>query len=231
MNRLKECKSVEELKAFIYLHRDLIKKAALPVAVAAAVLFMWVFGAGDKKVVEDGKETGEEYRFEEEESSASGPDGFGGEQGEQEEETEENSAFIYVDISGCVESPGVYRVEEGTRLFQLIDKAGGLTEEADVSGINRAEAVSDGQKIVIYEEGEVYENEQSNAEDASGKININTADEIKLQQIPGIGPVTADKIIQYRNENGKFKSEEELKNVSGIGEKTFENLKEYIKVR
>ena len=124
-------------------------------------------------------------------------------------------------------------MEEGTRLFQLIEKAGGLTENADIEGINRAETVLDGQKIIIYAKGQDDESKNSStgAIDSSGKININSADIEQLQQIPGVGPVTADKIIQYRQDNGRFSSIDDIKNVSGIGEKTFEKLKDYITVR
>ena len=113
-------------------------------------------------------------------------------------------------------------------MFQLIEEAGGLTEDADIEDLNRAEEVIDGQKIVIYSKDSDAENKLS--ESSSGKININRADSDKLQEIPGVGPATAQKIIEYREENGKFKSIEDIKNVSGIGSKTFESLKEYITV-
>ena len=238
MNKLKEIRSVEELKEFIYLHRDLLKKAALPVTVAAAVLFFWIFGMGHDRAIEErnveGDESiaGENYEsgVSSEELSAESENSVG-----QTQNTEDSR--IYVDISGCVENPGVYEVETGTRLFQLIEKAGGLTAEADIEGINRAETVADGQKIVIYKKGDDSQNSGQNgsissnaAQTADGKININTADENLLQDSPGVGPVTADSIVQYREEKGRFSSIEEIKNVSGIGDKTFEKLKDYITV-
>jgi len=117
----------------------------------------------------------------------------------------------------------------GTRIFQVIEEAGGITDGADISSVNRAEEVTDGQKIVIYskedisQEGEASESYAQTAED---KVNINKADSSKLQTVPGIGPATAQKIIEY----GRFSSVDDLKNVSGIGDKTLENMREYITV-
>jgi len=225
LNKLKEIKSVEELKEFIFLHKDLIKKAALPVTVATAVLFFWIWGINDEKTIEEKVSTSAETESEYEEETDVSDIETGG-----DSKTEES---IYADISGCVVNPGVYQVEEGTRLFQLIEKAGGLTENADTESINRAETVSDGQKIIIYEKGLISESYDVNQvqKDSSGKININKADETQLQEIPGVGPVTAERIIQYRQETGRFSSIEDIKNVSGIGEKTFEKIREHITVR
>lgn len=225
MNKLKEIKSVEELKEFIFLHKDLIKKAALPVTVAAAVLFFWIWGINNEKTIEEKVSTSAETESEYEEETDVSDIETG-----SDSKTEE---AIYADISGCVVNPGVYQVEEGTRLFQLIEKAGGLTENADTESINRAETVSDGQKIIIYEKGLISESYDVNQiqKDSSGKININKADETQLQEIPGVGPVTAERIIQYRKETGRFSSIEDIKNVSGIGEKTFEKIREHITVR
>lgn len=157
--------------------------------------------------------------------------------GEQQEELTEESANgsvpdasaskICVDISGCVESPGVYEVTEGTRLHQVIELAGGLKEDADIDAINQAELVADGQKIFIPTKMEMGDGVVS-GQSSNGKININQADSTELQEIPGIGPSTADKIIQYRDENGRFQTIEDIQNVSGIGEKTFEKMKDKI---
>ena len=142
------------------------------------------------------------------------------------EETEQ--AEIFVDISGQVKKPGVYQITEGTRLFEVIKMAGGLTSDADKDGFNQAEVVSDGEKIVIPAKGEGVDSPISSGTTASGLININTADSTALQEIPGVGPATADKIIAYRNENGRFASKEDIKNVSGIGDKTYEKMKDKI---
>ncbi len=215
MDKLKGIRSIEDLKEFIYLYKDIIKKAALPITVVAAVLIFWIVGFNkDEKIVEE-IDTGKQISEEKNNDS---------------ELKNEERINIYADISGCVEKPGVYEVEEGTRMFQLIEKAGGLTKDADIEGLNRAEIVSDGQKIIIYAKGERHESENTGVS-SSGKININTADASQLQTISGVGPVTAEKIIEYRKANGKFSSIEDIKNVSGIGDKTFEKIRENITIR
>lgn len=143
------------------------------------------------------------------------------------------AAQIYVDIGGQVKNPGVYTVKEGTRVFEVIEKAGGLTEDASIEQINQAEAVTDGQKIVIPSSEDVQQSlmpQTASGKDSSGLVNINSADSQTLQEIPGVGPATAEKIIAYRTENGRFSSIEDLKNVSGIGDKTFEKMKDKITV-
>lgn len=151
------------------------------------------------------------------------------------EKTENNNteppAELYVDISGQVKKPGVYSVSDGTRLFQLIELAGGLKSSADFNGFNQAEALVDGQKIIIPKKGEeTTSSGYTESQSGSKLININNGDNTALQQIPGVGPATAEKIIIYRNENGKFKTKEDIKNVSGIGEKTYEKMKDSITV-
>lgn len=214
IRKLKNIKACDEAKEFVYLHREQIKKAALPLTVVAAVLFFWLWGMQEESAqpaeaalpVEGGEQT---------QTAAGG-------------KTAEHTAMIYVDISGCVKEPGVYEVQEGTRVFQLIEEAGGLTENADIEGINRAEPLIDGQKIVIYARSGDEAESAGTGERSDGRININTADSELLQEIPGVGPVTAEKIIQYREENGRFAAPEEIKNVSGIGERTYEKLANFI---
>ena len=138
-----------------------------------------------------------------------------------------------MDIGGQVKNPGVYTVKEGTRVFEVIEKAGGLTEDAFIEQINQAEAVTDGQKIVIPSSEDAQQSlmpQTASGKDSSGLVNINSADSETLQEIPGVGPATAEKIIAYRTENGRFSSIEDLKNVSGIGDKTFEKMKDKITV-
>lgn len=156
---------------------------------------------------------------------------------ESKDEKKENN-HIYVDIGGAIKNPGVYMMESDNRIFEVVEKAGGLKSNSDVSKINQAEKLSDGDKIYIPSVGEDVSgiisktNNGNNKEFAdstensnSQKININKADSIALQQITGIGPSTAEKIVNYRKENGNFKSIEDLMNVNGIGQKTFNKIK------
>lgn len=148
---------------------------------------------------------------------------------------------IKIHITGEVNSPGVKELDEGSRIEDAINIAGGLTESANISNVNLAYPLEDGQKIYIpninenIEEYIVKENGEGIVEDSknssSGRININKADTDQLCELPGVGESLATRIVTYREENGKFKSIEDLKNVSGIGEKKFESLKEYIVVK
>lgn len=140
---------------------------------------------------------------------------------------------IYVDIGGAVENPGVYEVSEDTRLFQVIEMAGGLTEDADADQVNRASFVEDGQKIIIPEEGSedtagiMSEHNGVSAAADTGLININTATADELMTLSGIGEVMAQRIIEYRTSN-PFKSKEDIMSVDGIGSKTYEKIKDSI---
>jgi competence protein ComEA len=147
---------------------------------------------------------------------------------------------IMVDVKGQIKQPGVYLSTAGERVIDVISRAGGLTDQADQSQVNFAEHLQDEMVIYIPALGE----ESLNAPGPSGgslspsggqgtnqsRININKADEMELQNLPGIGPAKATAIIEYRNSSGPFKSIEDLKNISGIGDKTFEKLKELINV-
>lgn len=157
------------------------------------------------------------------------------------------ASFIVIDVSGEVMVPSVYTLSDGARVYEAVDAAGGLTENADTRNTNLAAILSDGMKLYIPSKKEVEEEEKQTGEtpgsryingstsqsaasggSKAGLININTANSAELQKLPGVGPVTADKIISYRNEYGEFKAIEELMNVSGIGEKTFAKLKNTI---
>lgn len=161
---------------------------------------------------------------------------------EEDQEVDDNiiENKIVIHITGEVEEEGVIELEKGARISDAIEEAGGTTEEADLSNVNLAYGLSDGQKvkipninekdeeIIVVEEkaGDniIIEGNKSKEE----KININKAAQTEIETLPGIGPSTALKIITYRNEHGKFKNIEDIKNVSGIGDSRFENLKEYI---
>jgi competence protein ComEA len=154
-------------------------------------------------------------------------------------ETVEELSMVFVDVGGEVNHPMVVEIREGSRVQDAIEAAGGLTDKADISDINRAAVLEDGEKIyvpsIISEEdsgGSTYSggSYSSGASGSTGgKVNINTADSETLQTLNGVGPATAEKIISYRKENGRFKSVEDIKNVSGIGDKTYEKLKDYIR--
>ena len=151
-------------------------------------------------------------------------------------ETVSNNTIV-VEIKGEVMNPDVYTLNEGSIIKDLIEAAGGLTQEADISNINRAKEIKNHELIIIrnindlnIEEEYATEDKEINEESDDGKISINDSDLSKLKEIPGIGEVKANSIISYREKNNGFKSIEELKNVDGIGEKTFEKIKDSIKL-
>ena len=141
---------------------------------------------------------------------------------------------IIVEIKGEVKNPDVYEIDDGSIIRDLINMAGGLTEEANIDGINRAEKLRANQLIVIPDKDSVnntiVSSGGSTGVSSDGVININTATLSELQNINGIGEVKAQSIIDYREKNGGFKSIEEIKNVDGIGSKTFEKIKDQISI-
>lgn len=149
----------------------------------------------------------------------------------QELLNEENK--IVVEIKGEVKNPNIYYLEEDSIIDDLIVAAGGLRENANTSQINRAEQLQNHQSIYIPSNEEIQNsaeeviNEVNNRND-SNLININSASVSELDALPGVGPSKAQAIVTYREENGPFKSIEEIKNVSGIGESSFEKIKDLI---
>ena len=141
---------------------------------------------------------------------------------------------ITIHITGEVKYPGVVVLKNGARIVDAIEAAGGETEEADLNKLNLAYILNDGEKIYVPNKNdmnseEILENQQG--DDKQSSININTATVEELTELPGIGEATANKIIEYRKQNGKFETIEELKNVAGIGNSKFENIKDKIKVK
>ncbi|WP_257391410.1 helix-hairpin-helix domain-containing protein [Cytobacillus gottheilii] len=136
---------------------------------------------------------------------------------------------ILIDVKGAVGNPGVYEAQEGDRVLDLIDAAGGLENDADEKMVNFAQRVTDEMVLYIPKIGEESVN-SSFAETDEGTVNINSADSAELQTLPGIGPAKAEAIIDYREKNGPFSEKEGLKEISGIGDKTYEKLAEQIKV-
>lgn len=149
---------------------------------------------------------------------------------ENEENVENNNNStknIFVDIDGAVKNPGVYEFNEGDRVNDAIIRAGGLKDTALTKNLNKARKLVDGEKIYILEEGEnIGDLPLYNAEN-EGKININTASKEKLMSLSGIGDVYAERIIEYRSKK-QFTAIEEIKNIEGIGDKTFEKIKDFI---
>lgn len=153
---------------------------------------------------------------------------------EEKEESPEQD-LITVDVKGAVKSPGIYDLPVGSRVHDAVQKAGGLTEEADSKSLNLAQKVSDEALVYVPTKGEEVASQQA----ASGttpssskekKVNLNKASLEELKQVKGLGGKRAQDIIDHRETNGKFKSVDELKKVSGIGAKTIEKLKDYVTV-
>ena len=149
------------------------------------------------------------------------------------DEVKGNPEEIYVYACGKVGSPGVYKVPEGSRVFEVLSLAGGPLEEADISAINQAETCYDGEMIYVPAVGESIDpagEMPGIAPSSDGRIDINTADSEKLQQLKGIGASRAEDIISYREKNGKFTDIESIMNVPGIKQGTFDKIKDDIKV-
>ena len=214
---IRSVKSFVDLKRLFADNKELLKTAALPLVIGVAVLFFWFYGAEEDIVVSEGDDVSSEIVSEDT-------------RGQTVTGTE-----MYVDISGAVVNPGVYEVSSSTRLFQVIEMAGGLADNADVDSLNRAEIVYDGQKIIVgtasnSKIGTEASSEGSQSGITNGKVNLNLADSATLQTIPGIGPSKAERIIDYRTTQGRFKKAEDIMNITGIGEKTFQSIRDYITV-
>jgi competence protein ComEA len=135
---------------------------------------------------------------------------------------------IYVDVSGAVNKPGVYELENGARVFHAIERAGGVTEDAFLDNINLATVLYDAQKVHVPRRYESSFQESGVATEYTGKVRINTASSEELQTLPGVGVVIAQRIINHREQNGPFASIEDIRQVSGIGEKTYQEIKDMI---
>ena len=141
-------------------------------------------------------------------------------------EQAESKEKIYVHIAGEVKEPGVYKTNSNDRLYNLVEKAGGITKQADLNQINLVDSLEDGARVIIPSVKQANEETQSstNNNSDSGKINLNQASKEELITISGIGEVTAERIISYRQENNGFAAKDELKQVSGIGEQTYQKI-------
>ena len=196
--------------------RALLITAAAATILAAAAFFIYFYGNSETVSIQTSAET--------KEMEVSGPD-----------DASRSTGTVFVDISGCIKTPGVYEMPAGSRIFEVVEKAGGFTKNADTALINQAETVTDGMKINVPDKKKASapSSQQASPETVTSTesvININTADSQTLQQISGIGPVTAEKIINYRETNGAFRSVDEITNVNGIGEKTLQKIRSRITV-
>ncbi len=151
----------------------------------------------------------------------------------QKEELEAEKT-IAVHVAGAVRKPGVYYFSQRARVVDAVEKAG-LLDEADLNQLNLARILSDGEKLYVPRVGEVTNLVQGSGgvfEDSSGsgKINLNTASAEQLEELPGIGPALAKRIVDYREKHGYFKNIEDIQNVSGIGSKRFEQIKDLVTI-
>lgn len=146
--------------------------------------------------------------------------------------SETSSAQLYVQVSGAVVCPGVYAFPEGSRVYEAIARAGGLTEDAYDVELNQAQLLTDGQKIYVPVVGEVVTVSQNGSVGLSddGRININTATVEELMTLTGIGETRAKSIVAYRDAHGPFAAPEDLQQVSGIGESTYRKIADAITI-
>jgi competence protein ComEA len=206
---------------FLLENKQRILRVAIIVVLILAALFLFLFRTGNQ----DDKETMIQKDTDSETSI----------------ESDVSTDVIIVDVTGEVASPAVIELPTSSRINDAIEAAGGLTKQADISQINRAAILSDGEKVYIPTKPMTspdneplidtnnIPNSTINPENTAQKpININSATATELQEIPGIGPVMSDKIIQYRSEHGLFRKLEDIKKVSGIGDKTYAKMKPYI---
>lgn len=152
-----------------------------------------------------------------------------------DQEIEQEVQSIYVDLKGAVKNPGMYELEEGRRVYDVIELAGGLIEQADENQINYALRLEDEMIVYIPYIGEnpeeIAQTTTTTGSTNDGKIRINQASESELTTLPGIGPAKAEAIIQYREEHGPFQAVEDLLNISGIGQKTLDRFADMIIVK
>jgi len=144
---------------------------------------------------------------------------------------------LYVHVLGAVARPGLYELRAGTRVIDAIGAAGGFSDDADHGGVNLARLLSDGEQLVVPKAGQAPTADSAAAPSgqsgaaggASGtKVNLNTATEADLETLPRIGPAMASRIVQWRKDNGRFTTVDDLMNITGIGDKTFEALKDLV---
>ena len=183
-------------KNYVIEHKALFLKSGVLIIFLIAATFIFIGKSDEDKTLEQVEKLSEEQMTEDDENWM------------EEYQTDD----VYVDIGGEVKNPMLLQLPSGSRIDDAIKAAGGLTDKADLSNVNRAQLLEDGQKILIPTLGD-----SASAEEAQ-----------TLREYLRVGPATAEKIINHREKNGRFKSIEDIMDVSGIGEKTFERLKDDI---
>jgi competence protein ComEA len=136
---------------------------------------------------------------------------------------------VFVHVSGSVAAPGLYVLDEGSRVVDAVAAAGGFAQDADEAAVNLARPLSDGEQLVVPAIGAADEASPA-APSGDGRVNLNTADAAQLDTLPRIGPAMAERIIQWRDANGRFTSVEDLLAVPGIGDKMLETLRDLVTV-
>ncbi|MFS0635808.1 helix-hairpin-helix domain-containing protein [Mesobacillus foraminis] len=205
-------------------HKVYLLAAAL---LAAVLLYPYLFNSEEEEV----RDLPEEWSVEtKDEGKAQAK--------EKPEQENEVSVPMMADIKGAVKKPGVYDVYQGERVIDLIEKAGGLTNKADTASINFAMKIGDEMAIYIPEKGgqgppagQIPVSGGGESTGNSQKVNLNSASASELETLPGIGPSKSAAIIEFRETSGAFKTVDDLKLISGIGDKTFEKLRELITVK
>ena len=188
------------------------RQARLRVRVGAAVVLLLV-GLGCAVLVVAFGDHGSASQIAPTSVAASGPPSAGG--------------IILVHVLGAVERPGLYELHEGDRAVDAVAAAGGFALTADTSALNLARFVADAEQVYVPTVGELP---AVAGPGVAGKVNINTADAALLDTLPRVGPAIAARIVDWREGNGRFSAIEDLMNITGIGEKTFEGLKEFVTV-
>ena len=153
---------------------------------------------------------------------------------EAKPQKEEETDIIYVQVSGAVNHPGVYELPLGSRVFQALELAGGMTQEAQEKSINQAQTLEDGQMIwvpTVEEAAALPEQQPESLAKDDGKVNLNTATKEELQTLPGIGEAKAQSIVAWREEHGSFTQIEDIMKIEGIKEGVFSKIKDCVKVQ
>jgi competence protein ComEA len=135
-------------------------------------------------------------------------------------------AEIFVHVVGEVQSPGIYQLRSGARLMDAVFAAGGLSKLADQSSVNLARELTDGEQVVVFKTGEAPT--VTGAISQGSRISLNQSSALELEQLPGVGPALAGRIVDWREANGGFKKKEDLLNISGIGDKLFAGIKDKV---